>query len=50
MLYLIKSVFQTEDLNIHVFDMITEKTESNNLTKDISCKYKFKFDGKKNEI
>ena len=28
---------KTEDLNIHVLNMITEKNESNILTKDISC-------------
>ena len=31
---------KTEDLNIHVFNMITEKNESKFLTKDISCKCK----------
>ena len=28
---------KTEDLNIHVLNMITEKNESKILTKDISC-------------
>ena len=38
---------KTEDLNMHVFNMITGKNESKTLTKDISCKYKCKFDGRK---
>ena len=38
---------KTEDLNIYVFNMITGKSESKILTKDISCKCKCKFDGKK---
>ena len=38
---------KTEDLNIHVFDMITGKNESKVLTNDISCESKYKFDGKK---
>ena len=29
---------KSEDLNIYVFNIITEKYESNILTKDISCK------------
>ena len=33
---------KTEDLNIHVLNMITGKTESKILTKDISCKCKYK--------
>ena len=33
---------KTEDLNMHIFNMITSKT----LTKDISCECKCKFDGK----
>ena len=37
----------TEDLNVHVFNMITEKSESKILTKDISCAYKCKSDGRK---
>ena len=37
----------TEDLNLHVCDMVTRINESKTLTKHISCKYKFKFDGKK---
>ena len=35
---------KTEDLNIHVFNTITRKNESNILTKDISCECKCKFD------
>ena len=38
---------ETEDLNIHVFNMITGLNESKILTKDISCEWKFKFDGRK---
>ena len=38
---------KTEDLNIHVFNMIAGKNESKILTKDISCECKCKFDGKK---
>ena len=38
---------KTEDLNIHVFNMITGKNESKVLTNDISCECKYKFDGKK---
>ena len=38
---------KTEDLNIHVFNMMAEKNESKILTKDISCKCKCKFDGRK---
>ena len=45
--YLINMCFkQSEDLNIHVFDMITGKNKSKVLTKDMSCKCKYKFDGK----
>ena len=36
-----------KDLNINVFDMIAVKSESKILTKDISCEYKCRFDGKK---
>ena len=36
-----------KDLNIHVFNMITGKSESKILTKHISCKCKGKFDGRK---
>ena len=38
---------KTEDLNIHVFDMIIGINESETLTKHISCECKCKFDGKK---
>ena len=38
---------ETEDLNIHVFNMITGQNESKILTKDISFEWKFKFDGRK---
>ena len=38
---------KTKDLNIHVFDMITGKHESKVLTKDIPCKCKCRFDGRK---
>ena len=34
-----------EDLNLSVFNMITETNESKTLTKYISCEYKCKFDG-----
>ena len=38
---------KTEDLNIHAFNMITKINESKILTKDISCKCKCNFDGRK---
>ena len=38
---------ETEDWNIHVFNMITGENESIILTKDISCNCKFRFNGKK---
>ena len=38
---------KTEDSSIHVFNMITGKNEPKLLTKDISCKFKYKFDGRK---
>ena len=37
---------KTEDLNLCVFNMVTGINESKTLTKDISCEYKCKFDGK----
>ena len=41
-------VFQVkQDLNIHVFNMITRKNQSSVLTEDVSCKCKCKFDGRK---
>ena len=49
MTYLIKYVFKkkTENLNIHVFDMIIGINESKKLTKHVSCECKCKLDGKK---
>ena len=41
---------KTEDLNIHVFNMITGKTKPKALTKDISCECKCKFDGRKSNL
>ena len=38
---------KTEDLNLNVFDMITGINESKTLTKDTTCEYKCKFDGRK---
>ena len=38
---------KTEDLNINVLNMITGINEQKTLTKDVSCKYKCKFDGRK---
>ena len=38
---------KTKDLNIHVFDTITEKNESKILTKDISCVCKCRLDEEK---
>ena len=38
---------KTEDLNLSVFNMITQINESNTLTKYISCECKCSFDGKK---
>ena len=38
---------KTEDLNQNVFDMITGINESKTLTKDTTCEYKGKFDGRK---
>ena len=37
---------KTENLNIHVFNIITGKNESKILTKDISCECKCRVDGK----
>ena len=36
-----------EDINLYVFNMITEINEAKNLTKQISCKCRYKFDGRK---
>ena len=38
---------KTEDSNLSVFNIITEKNESKTLTKHISCECKGKFDGRK---
>ena len=38
---------KTEDLNLSMSNMITGINELKALTKDISCKYKCNFDGKK---
>ena len=38
---------KTEDLNIHVFNIITGKSESKVLTKDRPCECNCRFDGKK---
>ena len=38
---------KTEDLNLNVFNMITGINQSKTLTKNISCKHKCKFDGRK---
>ena len=48
MTYLIKYVAQIKQkiLNIHVFNMIPGKNESNILTKDISCECTCRFDEK----
>ena len=38
---------KTENLNIHVFNLITGKNESKISTKDILCDWKCRFDEKK---
>ena len=38
---------KTEDLNIHAFKMITGINELKILTEHVSCKCKYKFDGRK---
>ena len=38
---------KTEDLNLSLFNMITGIHESKSLTKDMSCKYKCRFDARK---
>ena len=48
MSYLQKYVFQkkkkeTKDINLKVFNMITNQNEAKAITKDISCDYKCKF-------
>ena len=46
--YPIKYVFHVQqDLNIHVFNMITGKNEIKILTRNISCKCKCKFEKRK---
>ena len=48
MTYLINYMFQIkQDLNVNVLNMITGINEQKTLTKDVSCKYKCKFDGRK---
>ena len=37
---------KTKDLNLSVLNMVKAVNESKTLTKHISCKCKFKFDGK----
>ena len=41
---------KTQDLNLHVFNMITVIRESEKLTKHISCKCKCNFDGRKRDL
>ena len=41
---------KTEDLNLSIFNMITEKDESKTLTKHISCECKCKFDCRSVEV
>ena len=38
---------KTEDLNLSMFNMITEINESKTLAKYVSCECKCKFDGRK---
>ena len=38
---------KTEDMNLHVFNMITRINESKTVTQHISCDCKCKFDGRK---
>ena len=38
---------KTEDLDLSIFNMITEMNELKTVTKHISCECKCKFDGKK---
>ena len=37
----------TEDLNLSMSNMITGINETKSLTKHVSCKYKYRFDGRK---
>ena len=41
---------KTQDLNLHIFNMITVIRESEKLTKHISCKCKCNFDGRKRDL
>ena len=41
---------ETEDLNLHVFNMITGINESKTLAKQISCKRECQFDGRKRNL
>ena len=36
---------KTEDLNVHVFNMVTWMKESKILTRQVACKCKCKFNG-----
>ena len=38
---------KTEELNLSMFNIATGTNESKTLTKHKSCKYKWKFDGRK---
>ena len=40
-------VFQTDDAVLSVFNKMTRINESKRLTKNISCKYEYKFNGRK---
>ena len=40
-------MYETEDLNLHVFNMITGVNESRTIIKHISSKCEYKFNGKK---
>ena len=40
-------VNKIKDININIFNVLTRINESKTLTKDISCKYKYKFGGRK---
>ena len=37
---------ETKDINVKVFNMITDKTEAKPMTEHISCHYKYKFNRK----
>ena len=47
MIYLIKYVFKTEDLNLSMFNIIKGINELNILTKHISCECKCRSDERK---